>query len=118
MGRLCTKRIGIIDTLAAACPAQRTSPNAAPLYDVLPSFPLTALTAGRRFPRSERRREAPAIPELFGMESVVGDDPVRRFFKSVDPVLRAEWIARLAKPRWGALPDKPLPENPVSEQRQ
>ena len=52
------------------------------------------------------------------MESVVGDDPVRRFFKSVDPVLRAEWIARLAKPRWGALPDKPLPENPVSEQRQ
>ena len=36
---------------------------------------------------------------------VGGDDTVRRFFKSVDPVLGAEWIARHAKPRWGALPD-------------
>jgi hypothetical protein len=25
-------------------------------------------------------REDPTIPELFGMESVVGDDTVRRFF--------------------------------------
>ncbi|MEO0055869.1 MAG: hypothetical protein RLZZ50_1816 [Verrucomicrobiota bacterium] len=42
---------------------------------------------------------------LFGMESVVGDDTVRRFFKSVDPVLGTEWIARNIKPMWGALPD-------------
>jgi hypothetical protein len=36
---------------------------------------------------------------------VVGDDTVRRFFKSVDPALGTEWIARHAKPMWGALPD-------------
>ena len=100
-----TKHIGIIDTMTADCPVQRTSPNAAPVYDVLQSFMLTALTDGRRFSHIERLREDPTIPELFGMESVVGDDTVRRFFKSVDPVLGAEWIARHAKPMWGALPD-------------
>ena len=44
-----TKYIGIIDTLAADCPVQQTSPNAAPVYDVLQSFMLTALTDGRCF---------------------------------------------------------------------
>jgi hypothetical protein len=100
-----TKHIGIIDQLAAGCPVQRTSPNTAPVYDVLQSFMLTALTDGRRFSHIERLREDPTIPELFGMESVVGDDTVRRFFKSVDSVLGAEWIARHAKPVWAALPD-------------
>ncbi len=39
------------------------------------------------------------------MESEVSDDTVRRFFKSVDPVLGAEGIARQAKPMCGAQPD-------------
>ena len=100
-----TKHIGIIDRLAAECPVERTSPNAAPVYDVLQSFILTALTDGRRFSHIERLREDPTIPEIFGMESVVGDDTVRRFFQSVDPVLGAEWIARHAEPMWRALPE-------------
>lgn len=100
-----TKHIGIVEHLAADCPVKRTSPNAAPVYDVIQSFMSTALIDGRRFSHIERMREDPTIPELFGMESVVGDDTVRRFFKSVDPVLGAEWIARHAKPMWGALPD-------------
>ena len=61
----------------------RTSP-AAPVYDVLQSFMLTALTDGRRFSHIERLREHPTISELFG----------------------AEWVARHAKPIWGALPDR------------
>jgi hypothetical protein len=100
-----TKHIGIIDRLAADCPVKRTSPNAAPVYDVLQSFMLTALTDGRRFSHIERLREDPAIPEIFGLESVVGDDTVRRFFKSVDPALGAEWIARNVQPMWRALPE-------------
>jgi hypothetical protein len=99
------KHIGIVNNLAADCPVKRTSPNAAPVSDVLQSFMLTALTDGRRFSHIERMREDPTIPELFGMEAVVGDDTVRRFFKSVDPGLGAEWIARHAKPMWGALPE-------------
>ena len=101
-----TKHIGIVENLAADCPVTRTSPNATPVYDVIQSFMLTALTDGRRFSHIERLREDPTIPELFGMESVVSDDTVRRFFKSVDPVLGAEWIARQAKPMWGALPEQ------------
>lgn len=101
-----TKHIGIAEKLAADCPVRRTSPNAAPVYDIIQSFMLTALTDGRRFSHVERLREDRTIPELFGMESVVGDDTVRRFFKSVDPVLGAEWIARNIKPMWGALPDR------------
>jgi hypothetical protein len=86
--------IGIVKDLAKACPVKRTSPNAAPVYDVLQSFMLTALADGRRFSHIERMREDPTIPELFGMESVVNDDTVRRFFKSVDPEMGADWIAR------------------------
>lgn len=101
-----TKHIRVAEKLAADCPVTRTSPNAAPVYDIIQSFMLTALTDGRRFSHIERLREDPAIPELFGMESVVSDDTVRRFFKSVDPQLGAEWIARHAKPMWGALPER------------
>jgi hypothetical protein len=57
------------------------------------------------FPLSNACAKSPTIPEIFGMEAVVGDATVRRFFKSVDPALGAEWIARHAKPMWGALPD-------------
>ena len=53
---------------------------------MLPSFRVTALTDGRRFSPIERMREDPTIPDLFGMEAVVGDDTVRHFFQSVDPV--------------------------------
>jgi hypothetical protein len=99
-----TKHIGIAENLAADCPRKRTSPNAAPVYDVIQSFMLTALTDGRRFSHIERLREDPAIPELFGLESVVSDDTVRRFFASIDPGLGAEWIARQVQPLWRALP--------------
>jgi hypothetical protein len=69
-----TRHIDIAEKLAADCPVKRTSPNAAPVYDIIQSFMLTALTDGRCFSHVERLREDPTIPELFGMESVVGDD--------------------------------------------
>lgn len=99
-----TKHINIVENLATHCPVQRTSPNAAPVYDVIQSFMLTALTEGKRFAHIERLREDPTIPELFGLESVVSDDTVRRFFASIDPVLGAEWIAQQVQPLWRALP--------------
>ena len=83
-----TEHIGIVKQLAADCPVKRTSPNAAPVYDVLQSFILTALADGRRFSHIERMREDPTIPEIFGLEAVVSSDTVRRFFQSLDPSLR------------------------------
>ena len=58
-----TKHIGIAEALAADCPVKRTSPNAAPVYDIIQSFMLTALTDGRRFSHVERLREDPTIPD-------------------------------------------------------
>jgi hypothetical protein len=51
-----TMHICIIDQLAAERPVERTSPNAAQVYDVLQSFILTVLTKGRRFSHIERLR--------------------------------------------------------------
>ena len=44
-----TKHLGVFERLAASSPVTRTSPNAAPIYEVVQSFALTALTEGRRF---------------------------------------------------------------------
>lgn len=101
-----TRHLGVFERLAASSPVRRTSPNAAPVYDVVQSFALTALTEGKRFAHIERLREDPAVPELFGLEAVVSDDTVRRFFKSVDPAAGAEWIAGCAAPLWQALPER------------
>jgi hypothetical protein len=100
-----TKNIGMIDRLAADCPVERNRPNAAQGYDVLQSSILTALTDGRHFSHTERLREDPTIPEIFGMESVVGDDTVRHFSQSVDPVLGTEWVAFHTEPMWRAFPE-------------
>lgn len=43
------KHLGIIDRLAEHCPVVRTSPNAAPVREVLHSFQLSALVEGKRF---------------------------------------------------------------------
>jgi hypothetical protein len=100
------KQCGLFETLAASCPVERTSPNAAPVYDVLTSFALTVLCDGRRFAHVQRLREDPTLNELFGLESVVGDDTLRRFAASVPEEAGAAWVAQAAQRLWGALPDK------------
>jgi hypothetical protein len=84
---------------------KRSSPNASPVYGILQSHVLTALTDGRRLSHIERFREDPTIPQLLGMESMVSSDTVRWFMRSIDPMTGAEWIARHAQPLWQPLPD-------------
>ncbi len=67
---------------------------------------LTALTDGRHFSYIELLREAPLISELFDMDSVVRDSTLRRFFKSVDSMLGAQWIARDVKLMRDAMSDR------------
>ena len=89
------KQCGLLEALAATCPVARTSPNAAPVYDVLTSFGLTVLCDGRRFVQVQRLREDPTLNELFGLERVVSDDTLRRFAASVpEPRGRRGWRAR------------------------
>ena len=77
-----TRHTGVVERLTATCPVTRTSPNAKPVHDILHSFLLTALVDGRRFAHVERLREDPTVTELFGLQSVVGDDTIKRLFAS------------------------------------
>jgi hypothetical protein len=100
------RHTGIFEQLAATCPVQRNSPNAAPVYDVVQSFALTALIDGRRFAHVQRLREDPSVTQLFGMQTVVSDDTIRRFFAQLDETTSAEWVAHAAQPLWRALPER------------
>ena len=92
--------------MAATCPVKRTSPNAAPVYDILISFGLTVLCDGRRFAHVQRLREDPTLDEVFGLGKVVSDDTLRRFMARVPEAEGAAWVAADARRLWGALPDK------------
>jgi hypothetical protein len=61
------KHLGIIEPLAEACPVKLTSPNAAPVQEVLRSFLLGALVEGKRFcqVRLVMADPAAAILEIF-----------------------------------------------------
>jgi hypothetical protein len=100
------KQCGLLEALAATCPVARTSPNAAPVYDVLTRFGLTVLCDGRRFVHVQRLREDPTLNELFGLERVVRDDTLRRFVASVPEAAGAAWVAQVAQRLWGVLPLK------------
>lgn len=102
------KHTGIFERLAETCPVTRTSPNAAPVYDVLQSFCLTALIDGRRFAHVQRLREDPSVNELFGVKRIVSDDSIRRFFARIDETAGAQWISAASAAVWGALPERAI----------
>lgn len=99
------RRCGLLETLSASCPVVRTSPNAAPVYDVLQSYALTVLCDGDRFAHVQRLRSDPTLVDLFGVRSIVGDDTIRRFFAQIEETAGAAWVAAASVPLWGALPD-------------
>jgi len=100
------KRMGVVETLAGACPAKRTSPNAKPVGDIMHSFMLTALADGRRFAHVERLREDPALCEVFGMNSAVGPDTMRRLFASMSQDEGAQWLDEASAVLWPMLPER------------
>jgi hypothetical protein len=100
------KHLGIVETLAATCPVERTSPNARPVAEIVQSFMLTALADGRRFAHVERLREDPALSELFGMKRVVGADTIRRLLASIGHEPGAKWLSSASAMLWQALPDQ------------
>jgi len=91
------KQCGPIEALTTTCPVTRTSPNAAPVYDVLTTFALSVLCDGRRFARVQRLREDPTLNQLFGLQGLVGDDTLRRFAATVPEGEGAAWVAQAAR---------------------
>lgn len=98
------KKTGIFENLALNSPLIRTSNNAASAHDVLVSFALTTLCDGSHFSDVNRLRHDSTIPELFGMNRVVSDDTIRRYFRSLDIEAARKWIASSSSSTLSALP--------------
>ena len=98
------EKLGLLDSIAARCPAVRTSPNASAVRDVLTSFILSCLCDGSRFNHINRLREDPTLCELFGLKKIVGDDAVRRLFRQIGT--GGDWIASASRLLWQAAPER------------
>ncbi len=99
------KESGIFERLSESCPVRRTSPNASKPFDILCSFALTALCEGTRFNHVNRLRHDPVLAELFGMERIVSDDTIRRFFRLFDQRGAREWIDAASTRLWKSIPE-------------
>ena len=100
------KKTGIVEQLDATSPVERTSPNALPVRDIIHSYMLTALCDGKHFSDVNRLRYDPAVAELFELNRVVGDDTIRRFFKSLPRQKARDWINAVSFAIQDALPKK------------
>ena len=98
------EKLGLLNSMAAHCPAVRTSPNASAVRDVLTSFILSCLCDGSRFNHINRLREDPTLCELFGLKKIVGDDAVRRLFRQIGTA--GDWIASASRLLWQAAPER------------
>lgn len=100
------RKTGVVNRLAGSCPVELRSANASSVYDILMSFLLVALCDGKRFSHVERLREDVTVCELLGMEKVVSDDTIRRFFKRIDSQAGKRWLDEAMMSLWGALPQE------------
>ena len=100
------KHLGIIERLAEHCPVARTSPNAAPVREVLHSFLLGALVAGKRFCHVRWVMDDPAVATLMGMDRVRGEDALPRLGKGLDRASLRQWLHRPQTELYGALRDQ------------
>lgn len=64
------KHLGIFERFAAHCPVVRTSPNAAPVREVVHSFSLSALVEGKRFCHVRWLNDDPAIATMMNLEQL------------------------------------------------
>ena len=100
------KHLGIIERLADRCPVVRTSPNAAPVREVLHGFLLGALVEGKRFCHVRWVMDDPAVATLMGMDRVRSEDALPRLAKGLDRESLRQWMNRPQTERYAALPER------------
>ena len=100
------KHLGLVERLADHCPVIRTSPNAAPVREVLHSFLLSALVEGRRFCHVRWLMDDPAVATLMGLAKVRGEDALPRLARELDPQSLRDWMQRPQTELYAALPDR------------
>jgi hypothetical protein len=100
------KHLGIIERLADHCPVVRTSPNAAPVREVLHSFLLGALVEGKRFCHVRWLMDDAAVATLLGLERVRGEDALPRLAHRMDCASLRQWLSRPQTELYAALPER------------
>lgn len=99
------KHLGLIERIAGRCPVTRTSPNAAPVREVLHSFVLSALVEGKRFSHVRWLTDDPAIATIMNMERVRGEDALPRLAKEMSVEQMRQWMQQPQSELYAALPD-------------
>lgn len=98
------KHLGIVERFAARCPVTRTSPNAAPVREVVHSFALSALVEGKRFSHVRWLTDDPAIATIMNMTRVRGEDALPRLAKGMSVEQMREWMQQPQTELYAALP--------------
>ena len=100
------KHLGIIERFAERCPVTRTSPNAAPVREVLHSFALSALVEGKRFCHVRWLTDDPAIATIMNMDRVRGEDALPRLAKGMSVEQMRDWMQQPQSELYAALPER------------
>ena len=99
------KHLGIIDRLAQRFPISRTSPNAAPVGEILLSCQLSMLVEARRFCHVRWVQDDAGLAMVMGMKRVRGEDCLPRLVKPLDSQGLRAWIEPTEQELFAALPD-------------
>jgi hypothetical protein len=100
------KHLGIIERFAESCPVSRTSPNAAPVREVIHSFALSALVEGKRFCHVRWLTDDPAIATIMNLARVRGEDALPRLAKGLSVEAMRQWMQQPQTELYAALPDR------------
>jgi len=98
------QHLGTLDRLATSYPLERTSPNAAPVREIVHSFSLTALVEGKRFSHVRWLTDDPGIATVMGMANVRGEDAFPRLVKALSPDQARHWLGTAEKELYAGLP--------------
>ena len=80
---------GLFERWVQQCPLQYSSPNAPKVRDVLGTWLLSILDGQSRYAHVASLRGDAVIPELPGMNSIVGDESLRRGLALIAPTAKA-----------------------------
>lgn len=98
------KHLGTLDRLAENYPLTRTSPNAAPVREIVHSFSLTALVEGKRFSHVNWLADDPGLAAVMGIKSVRGEDAFPRLVKPLEAEQARHWLGTAEKELYAGLP--------------
>lgn len=80
---------GLFDRWVQQCPLHYTSPNAPKVRDVLGTWLLSILDGHRRYAHVASLRGDAVAPQILGMNSIIGDESLRRALAHIAPAPKA-----------------------------